>query len=46
MKKKENLQPKTTKVNQFLVKLISVGDVEVGKSCLIKRYCEGQFVNE
>ena len=28
------------------VKLISVGDVEVGKSCLIKRYCEGSFVSD
>ena len=32
--------------SQYLVKLISIGDVEVGKSCLIKRYCEGHFVNE
>jgi len=31
--------------SQYLVKLISLGDVEVGKSCLIKRYCEGHFVN-
>lgn len=28
------------------IKLISMGDVEVGKSCLIKKYCEGNFVNE
>jgi GTPase SAR1 family protein len=28
------------------VKLISLGDVEVGKSCLIKRYCEGHFITE
>ncbi len=32
--------------NQFSVKLISLGDVEVGKSCLIKRYCEGHYVPE
>lgn len=32
--------------NQFAVKMISLGDVEVGKSCLIKRYCEGDFVEE
>ncbi len=32
--------------NQFLVKLISVGDAAVGKSCVIKRYCEGHFVSE
>ena len=30
----------------FSVKMISLGDVEVGKSCLIKRYCEGDFVEE
>ena len=28
------------------IKLISVGDVEVGKSCLIKRYCEGNFIKD
>lgn len=32
--------------NQILVKMISMGDVEVGKSCLIKKYCEGNFVVE
>jgi DnaJ family protein C protein 27 len=32
--------------NQFHIKLISMGDVEVGKSCLIKRYCEGHFIPE
>jgi small GTP-binding protein len=30
-------------VNVFF-KVISVGNSEVGKSCLIKRYCEGRFV--
>ena len=30
----------------FSVKMISLGDVEVGKSWLIKRYCEGDFVEE
>lgn len=35
-----------TAPTKFLVKLISIGDVEVGKSCLIKRYCEGQFIEE
>ena len=24
---------------------MSIGDPEVGKSCLIKRYCEGRFVS-
>ena len=28
----------------MFLKLISVGNAEVGKSCLIKRYCEGRFV--
>ena len=32
--------------NKLSIKLISVGDVEVGKSCLIKRYCEGSFVKD
>ena len=27
-----------------LLKIISVGNQETGKSCLIKRYCEGRFV--
>ncbi|TPP41695.1 Ras family protein [Leishmania donovani] len=26
------------------IKLLAIGDVGVGKSCLIKRYCEGRFV--
>lgn len=28
------------------IKIISVGDIETGKSCLIKRYCEKRFVNK
>lgn len=32
--------------NQILVKLLSIGDKEVGKSCIIKRYCEGRFVQK
>lgn len=28
----------------ILFKITSVGNSEVGKSCLIKRYCEGRFV--
>jgi DnaJ family protein C protein 27 len=32
--------------DQLLLKFLSVGDPEVGKSCLIKRYCEGSFVNK
>jgi len=33
------------KENQLSIKLLTVGDSQVGKSCLIKRYCEGRFVN-
>lgn len=33
--------PKSAAVN---LKITSVGNSEVGKSCLIKRYCEGRFV--
>jgi len=29
---------------QVCFKIISVSNSEVGKSCLIKRYCEGRFV--
>ena len=25
-------------------KILSIGDTRVGKSCLIKRYCESRFV--
>ena len=28
------------------VKVISFGNVETGKSCLIKRYCEKRFVSK
>ncbi|KAK6167912.1 hypothetical protein SNE40_021837 [Patella caerulea] len=28
------------------VKIISMGNTEVGKSCIIKRYCEKRFVNK
>lgn len=27
------------------LKILSLGDKGVGKSCLIKRYCEGKFVS-
>ena len=36
----------TRENNPVHVKLISLGDVEVGKSCLIKRFCEGHFIPE
>lgn len=33
-------------LNEHLaIKILSVGDPECGKSCIIKRYCEGRFVN-
>jgi GTPase SAR1 family protein len=28
------------------VKVLSLGDAGVGKSCMIKRYCEGRFLEE
>ena len=28
------------------VKILTLGDTLVGKSCLIKRYCEGKFVQK
>lgn len=30
----------------LLSQLISIGDAKTGKSCIIKRYCEGKFVNK
>ena len=32
--------------NKLNIKIKSVGDVEVGKSCLIKKYCEGSFMSD
>lgn len=32
--------------SQILIKVISVGDTQTGKSCLIKRFCEGRFINK
>lgn len=29
----------------MLIKILTIGDSEVGKSCLIKRFCEGRFVS-
>jgi DnaJ family protein C protein 27 len=31
-------------IEQVCLKIISIGNQEVGKSCLIKRYCEEKFV--
>eukprot|EP01016_Furgasonia_blochmanni_P019729 TRINITY_DN2201_c0_g1_i5.p1 TRINITY_DN2201_c0_g1~~TRINITY_DN2201_c0_g1_i5.p1 ORF type:complete len:224 (+),score=44.76 TRINITY_DN2201_c0_g1_i5:65-736(+) len=40
LKQKQKMQES----NQMLIKILSVGDCQTGKSCLIKRYCEGRFV--
>lgn len=38
--------PKANNLSEHLsIKILSVGDPECGKSCIIKRYCEGRFVN-
>ncbi|CAF0874409.1 unnamed protein product [Adineta steineri] len=37
----------TTKTDNLLrLKIISLGNVSVGKSCLIKRYCEKRFISK
>lgn len=35
---------KSARTHIIRIKIISLGDTSVGKSCLIKRYCEGKFV--
>ena len=38
--------PKSQPSSEHLsIKILSIGDPECGKSCIIKRYCEGRFVN-
>jgi DnaJ homolog subfamily C member 27 len=45
--RKHNTVPKTQAGSEHLsIKILSVGDPECGKSCIIKRYCEGRFVNK
>lgn len=41
-------RPRTgrTKQRPLRIKIISMGNAEVGKSCIIKRYCEKRFVNK
>ncbi|KAG9336304.1 hypothetical protein JZ751_002651 [Albula glossodonta] len=39
-----NLQKKRENKKSLRVKVISLGNAEVGKSCIIKRYCEKRFV--
>ncbi len=36
--------PPPLQPDSILIKILSIGDPECGKSCLIKRYCEGRFV--
>jgi len=36
--------PPPLQPDAILIKVLSIGDPECGKSCLIKRYCEGRFV--
>ncbi|CAG5134922.1 unnamed protein product [Candidula unifasciata] len=38
--------PKMKPKPALRVKIISMGNAEVGKSCIIKRYCEKRFVNK
>ncbi|KAH9492609.1 DnaJ sub C member 27-B, partial [Bulinus truncatus] len=38
--------PKSKIKAPLRVKIISMGNAEVGKSCIIKRYCEKRFVNK
>ncbi|KAI8820109.1 RJL family GTPase [Fimicolochytrium jonesii] len=38
--------PVKTKSDARRIKILSMGDAGVGKSCLIKRYCEGRFIPE
>mmetsp|Transcript_6869 Transcript_6869/g.18435 ORF Transcript_6869/g.18435 Transcript_6869/m.18435 type:complete len:210 (-) Transcript_6869:768-1397(-) len=37
---------KTPRAKLFRIKVISLGDQAVGKSCLIKRYCEEKFIQK
>ncbi|XP_071483748.1 dnaJ homolog subfamily C member 27-like [Diadema antillarum] len=37
---------KKSKKKSIRVKIISMGNAEAGKSCIIKRYCEKRFVNK
>ncbi|XP_043918330.1 dnaJ homolog subfamily C member 27 [Protopterus annectens] len=39
-----DLQKRKENKKSLRVKVISMGDAEVGKSCIIKRYCEKRFV--
>ncbi|XP_055871557.1 dnaJ homolog subfamily C member 27-like [Biomphalaria glabrata] len=44
-----NIMSANAKLNDKVplrIKIISMGNAEVGKSCIIKRYCEKRFVNK
>ncbi|KAG9347237.1 hypothetical protein JZ751_004804, partial [Albula glossodonta] len=41
-----NLQKRRENKKSLRVKVISLGNAEVGKSCIIKRYCEKRFVSK
>mmetsp|Transcript_4021 Transcript_4021/g.12569 ORF Transcript_4021/g.12569 Transcript_4021/m.12569 type:complete len:213 (+) Transcript_4021:329-967(+) len=42
----ERERSKSRRRNAVRVKIISMGDAGVGKSCIIKRYCEEKFVSK
>ncbi|XP_029452057.1 dnaJ homolog subfamily C member 27 [Rhinatrema bivittatum] len=41
-----NLQKRKEPRKSLRIKVISMGNAEVGKSCIIKRYCEKRFVSK
>ena len=45
----QNLPPtaKASKISLMKrIKILSMGDAKTGKSCLIKRFCEGRFLDD
>ncbi|CAG9322272.1 unnamed protein product [Blepharisma stoltei] len=44
-KAKRKTATNPSSISQLAIKILSIGDPECGKSCIIKRYCEGRFVN-
>ncbi|XP_029396753.1 dnaJ homolog subfamily C member 27 [Mus pahari] len=41
-----NVQKRKEPAKSLRIKVISMGNAEVGKSCIIKRYCEKRFVSK
>ncbi|KIY96103.1 putative DnaJ subfamily C member 27-B [Monoraphidium neglectum] len=39
-------QGRAARTRMVRIKVVSLGDCGVGKSCLIKRYCEGKFISK